>query len=52
MWWKKYTLGNPETPVIFRRGEISDAEPAVPGWTMPVDKLFKMVKKNVASIEN
>ncbi len=27
-------------PQVFRRGEIAGAEPAVPGWTMPVDDLF------------
>jgi Uma2 family endonuclease len=31
----------PEDPVVFRRGEVADAEPAVPGWTMPVDALFE-----------
>ena len=25
---------------VFRRGETAHAEPAVPGWTMPVDDLF------------
>jgi Uma2 family endonuclease len=29
-----------EKAVIFRRGEIAEAEPAVPGWAMPVDDLF------------
>ena len=43
---KKYTADSPETPTVFRRGEAADAEPAVPGWTMPVDKLFKPVKKS------
>jgi Uma2 family endonuclease len=28
-------------PKIFRRGEVADAEPAVPGWSMPVDDLFE-----------
>ena len=37
---RKYTAASPETPTIFRRGEIADAEPAVPGWTMAVDELF------------
>ena len=37
---RKYTSARPETPMIFRKGEIADAEPAVPGWTMPVDDLF------------
>ena len=27
--------------IIFRRGEIADAEPAVPGWRMAVDDLFE-----------
>jgi Uma2 family endonuclease len=37
---KSYSADNPEMPKIFRRGEIAHAEPAVPGWTMPVDELF------------
>ena len=37
---RKYTTDDPETPVIFRRGDIADAEPALPGWKMPVDDLF------------
>jgi len=37
---KSYKASNPENPVIFRRGDIADAEPAVPGWRMPVDALF------------
>ena len=30
----------PDQPVVFRRGEIADAEPAVPGWRMKVDDVF------------
>jgi Uma2 family endonuclease len=30
----------PDTPVIFRRGEVAEAEPAVPVWRFPVGKLF------------
>ena len=37
---KSYKASDSEHPVIFRRGEIADAEPAVPGWTMAVDELF------------
>jgi len=37
---KSYKASDPENPVIFRRGEIADAEPAVPGWRMAVDVLF------------
>jgi Uma2 family endonuclease len=37
---KSYKADDPENPVIFRRGEIADAEPAVPGWRMAIDDLF------------
>ena len=36
-----YREENPDHPTIYRRGEIAEAEPAVPGWTMAVDDLFK-----------
>ena len=36
-----YRHTDPETPTIYRRGEIAEAEPAVPDWRMPVDELFK-----------
>jgi Uma2 family endonuclease len=35
-----YSGGSPEQPTIFRRGETANAEPAVPGWTFPVNELF------------
>ena len=38
---KSYKASDPEHPVIFRRGETADAEPAVPGWQMPVNDLFE-----------
>jgi Uma2 family endonuclease len=38
---RAYRASDPETPTIYRRGEIADAEPAVPGWRMPVDDLFE-----------
>lgn len=28
--------------VVYRRGEIAEAEPAVPDWRMPVDDLFQL----------
>jgi Uma2 family endonuclease len=37
---KSYKASDPANPVIFRRGEIADAEPAVPGWRMAVEELF------------
>jgi len=35
-----YTVDDPETPTVFRRGEVADAGSALPGWSMPVDDLF------------
>ena len=35
-----YRSTAPETPAIYRRGDTAEAEPAVPGWTMPVNDLF------------
>ena len=35
-----YRSDAPERPKIFGRGEIADAEPAVPGWRVAVDDLF------------
>jgi Uma2 family endonuclease len=37
---KSYTFENPDTPQIFRRGEIANAEPALSGWEISVDELF------------
>lgn len=38
---RSYVSGNPNTPTIFHRGDIANAEPALPGWTIPVDDLFR-----------
>jgi Uma2 family endonuclease len=37
---KVYRASAPDQPTIYRRGEIAEAEPALPGWRMPVDELF------------
>jgi Uma2 family endonuclease len=37
---RSYRVGEAE-PKIYRRGEIAEAEPAVPGWRFPVDELFE-----------
>ncbi len=37
---KVYQASDPNNARIYRRGEIAEAEPAVPGWRMPVDELF------------
>ena len=36
----KYSAIAPFAPQIFRRGEVADAEPAVPGWKMSAVSLF------------
>jgi Uma2 family endonuclease len=36
----KYQVDAPDQPVRFHRGDPADAEPAVPGWRMPVDPMF------------
>ena len=37
---KVYRLTDPDNPTNYRRGQIAEAEPALPGWKMPVDDLF------------
>jgi Uma2 family endonuclease len=38
---KVHRASAPETPTVFRRGEIAHSEPELPGWTFPVDELFE-----------
>jgi Uma2 family endonuclease len=35
-----YRADDPGVPRVFHRGEIANAEPALPEWSMPVDDLF------------
>ena len=35
-----YRSDDPQQATIYHPGEIAEAEPAVPGWTMAVDDLF------------
>ncbi len=37
---KVYRASDPDNPTIYRRGDIAEAEPAVPWWRMAVDDLF------------
>lgn len=37
---KVYRASDPNNPTIYRRGDLAEAEPALPGWTIPVDSLF------------
>ena len=38
---KCYRYTDPETPILYQRGDVAEAETAVPGWTMLVDELFE-----------
>ncbi len=35
-----YRASDPSNPTVYRRGELAEAEPAVPAWTFPVEDLF------------
>ena len=37
-----YRADLPAQPVIFSRGQVADAEPAVPGWRIEVDRVFDL----------
>ena len=38
---RSYLPERPDEPRVFRRGEVADALPALPGWSMLVDDLFE-----------
>lgn len=38
---RAYIESDPNNPKIFRRGDIADCEPALPGWRFDVDNLFE-----------
>lgn len=35
-----YRADDPQQPQVYGRGEMAKAEPALPGWRMPVDEIF------------
>ena len=35
-----FIASDPDQPTIYRSGEVAEAEPAVPGWSLPVDDLL------------
>jgi Uma2 family endonuclease len=37
---KVYRASDPENPTIYQSGDMAEAEPAVVGWSMPVDYLL------------
>jgi Uma2 family endonuclease len=36
-----YRANLPDQPQVYCKGETAEAEPAVPGWSMPIDELFE-----------
>lgn len=46
---RAYTVQNPTQPTMFKRGEVANAEPAVPDWAMDVDRLFRPACEDEAS---
>jgi Uma2 family endonuclease len=35
-----YRASDPDNPTIYRKGEIAEAEPALPGWSLAVDEFI------------
>lgn len=35
-----YRASDPENPTVYRVGEVAEAEPAMPGWTMEVSDIL------------
>ena len=35
-----FRASDPDNATVYHRGEVAEAEPAVPGWTFRVDELF------------
>lgn len=36
-----FRCDSPGSPEVFQRGQVADAEPAVPGWRLAVDAIFR-----------
>lgn len=36
-----FRASDPANPTVYSRGQIAEAEPALPGWTFPVEDLFR-----------
>jgi len=38
---RAYRATAPDVPTLYRRGELAEAEPALPGWSFLVDDIFE-----------
>ena len=36
-----YRAAVPDRPTTYTSGQVAEAEPAVPGWRLPVDRIFR-----------
>jgi Uma2 family endonuclease len=41
-----YRAAAPNQPTTYARGSVAEAEPAVPGWRVPVDWIFRPAVRN------
>lgn len=41
-----YRATDPSAPTIYKRGQLAEAEPALPSWTLSVDELFLPEEEN------
>lgn len=41
-----YRATAPGDPTVYRRGQLAEAEPALPNWAMPVEDLFLKERKS------
>jgi Uma2 family endonuclease len=39
-----FRAASPAQPIVFKAGDVADAEPAVPGWTVAVDEILDAAK--------
>lgn len=35
-----YRADSPAQPTLYGKGQVAEAEPAIPGWRLPVDEIF------------
>jgi Uma2 family endonuclease len=35
-----YRADDPNNPVTYRQGDVAEAEPALPGWRVPISDVF------------
>jgi Uma2 family endonuclease len=41
-----YRATEPDLPTVYRAGQVAEAEPAVPGWTMAVSDIFARTRRS------